>query len=100
MASQAITENETLGSAGRSPAQAMLERMRANSVRFRELAIELDQAIDNIQRGREPTPLRSESGSSAQAAMTLFDGLEMLAKQDEATAKEMGHLVRELRDLF
>ncbi len=85
----------------KSPAQIMLERIRANSVRFRTLVRELDQAMDSIKRGRASTDRPpAESPPATTAAATLFDGLEMLITHDEQTASELEQRVKELRALF
>ena len=94
-----VSEAESLKQ--KSPAQAILDRKRANSVRLRTLVQDLDQVMNSIQRGRSGGSLPpQESPPSVQAAVTLFDSLEMLVKHDEQTASELELRVKELRALF
>lgn len=86
----------------RSEAQTMLEQMRETSRRLHVVLRELDDVMGNIKHSP-----KQQAGNAAVApspvtkpAATLFEGLEMLQRENQQVADKLEERVKELASWF
>lgn len=97
---------ENLSLTSKSEAQRMLERMRTTSTRLHVLVGSLDQVLGSIKRpagataGSTGESTRAPQRPSMTAATSLFDGLEMLAAENDRVADQLEKRVKMLEAWF
>jgi CBS domain containing-hemolysin-like protein len=86
----------------RSEAQLMLEQMRETSQRLQVVLRELDDVMGNIKHSPSQQAGNTAVGSPpvTKPAATLFEGLEMLQRENQQVADKLEQRVKELSSWF